>query len=73
MVDESFSMDDSVMAMLPNLSALTLVGAETMVPVEDVQGNHMMEDLYVQPLPGRPWVDTAVGMCKISVCPIETR
>ena len=60
MVDESFSVEDSVMAMLPNLSELTLIGAETIVPIQDALGNQMMEDLYVQTLPGTPCIDSAV-------------
>ena len=72
MVDESFSAEDSVMAMLPNLSELTLIGAETIVPIQDAQGNQMMEDLYVQTLPGMPRTDIAVDICMIGLWPSDS-
>ena len=69
MVDESFSVEDSVMATMPNLSELTLIGAETIVPIRDAQGNQMMEDLYVQTLPGTSCTDIAADICMIGLWP----
>lgn len=52
MVDESFEVDESIIGMLPNLEALTLIGTEPIQTLEDPGSSHMMEDLYVQTLPG---------------------
>ncbi len=53
MVDESFEWDESVIRMLPNAEALTLIAAENGPLIGyPIDADTRMEDLYVQTLPG---------------------
>lgn len=61
MVDESFDWEHSAGAVLPHLEALTLIASDfqpTFLP-----GPPVLEDLYVQSLPGRALQPYARSMC----------
>ena len=61
MMDESFAWEHSVGALLPHLEALTLIASEFQ-PIFS-HGPPVLEDLYVQSLPGRTLQLYALSMC----------